>query len=155
MGCRALWGPMNETIFSISEDTTLLVTASLDQCMGLFETKTLALIRVFDSERPLNSCTISPLNNCPYVICGGGQDAMSVTTTAAAQGKFESVFYDHVFDDELGNIGGHFGPINTLAFAPHGRSFTSGGEDGYIRVHHFDPEYFEAYEKKVAEAQGN
>lgn len=22
------------------------------------------------------------------------------------------------------------------------RSFTSGGEDGYVRIHHFDPEYF-------------
>ena len=43
--------------------------------------------------------------------------------------------------------------MNTLAFAPHGRSYTSGGEDGYIRIHHLDQDYFEAYEKKVDEAK--
>ena len=89
-----------------------------------------------------------------FVRAGGGQDAMSVTTTAAKQGKFETIFFDHAFGDELGCVAGHFGPVNTLAFAPHGRSYTSGGEDGYIRIHHLDAEYFEAFEKKVAEAQG-
>ena len=68
--------------------------------------------------------------------------AMSVTTTGARQGRFEVSFYDHVFDDELGQIGGHFGPCNCLAYAPHGRSYTSGGEDGYVRIHHLDNDYF-------------
>ena len=69
-----------------------------------------------------------------------------------SQGKFETLFFDHAFGEELGCIGGHFGPVNTLAFAPHGRSYASGGEDGYIRIHHLDQEYFEAYEKKVTES---
>ena len=72
----------------------------------------------------------------------------------AHQGKFESLIFDHVLDDELGCITGHFGPINTLAFAPHGKSYTSGGEDGYIRITHFPEDYFEAFAKKVAEAHG-
>jgi len=184
---RALWGPLNERIFSISDDATLrvwdpstgeqtaivegvhnkkisdlqfsldmtlFVTSCADQWVRLFETKTLELLCAFNSERPLNSASISPLPHCPYLIAGGGQDAMSVTTTAAKQGKFETVFFDHAFGDELGCIAGHFGPVNTLAFAPHGRSYTSGGEDGYIRINHLDSEYFEAFEKKVAEAQG-
>ena len=68
-------------------------------------------------------------------------------------GFFEVSFFDHVFDDELGQIGGHFGPCNCLAYAPHGRSYTSGGEDGYVRIQHFDAEYFEAYEQKVEAAR--
>jgi WD40 repeat protein len=40
--------------------------------------------------------------------------------------------------DEMGNVKGHFGPIHTLSFSPDGRSFASGSEDGYVRLHHFD-----------------
>ena len=66
--------------------------------------------------------------------------------------QFEAVIFDHVYDEELGNITGHFGPINTLAFAPHGRSYASGGEDGYVRITHFPEVYFDAFSKKTAEA---
>ena len=182
---RALWGPLNEVIFSGSDDTTLrvwdpetgkqkgiiegvhtkritdvqlswdqtlLVTSCGDHWVRLFETSTLALLKCFNTERNINSAAVSPLSACPYLIAAGGQDAMSVTTTAAKQGNFHTSFYDHVFDDELGSIHGHFGPVNTLAFAPHGRSYTSGGEEGYVRIHHLPPSYFEAFEKKVAEA---
>lgn len=73
---------------------------------------------------------------------GGGQDAMSVTTTSAKQGKFEVRFYHMVFEEEIGRVKGHFGPINTLAFHPSGKGYASGGEDGFVRVHHFDDSYF-------------
>ena len=46
-----------------------------------------------------------------------------------------------VYGDLMGLIKGHFGPINTLAIHPDGLSYVSGGEDGYIRLHHFDEEY--------------
>lgn len=78
---------------------------------------------------------------------------MAVTTTSSKQGKFEITFYDHCFDDELGSIGGHFGPVNTLTFSPDGRSIVSGGEDGYVRINHLDADYFEAHHLKVQEAQ--
>ena len=59
---------------------------------------------------------------------------------------------------------GHFGPINTyvgvaifsvlrdadilhtnrLAYHPSGKCYASGGEDGFVRVHHFDESYFKA-----------
>ena len=48
-----------------------------------------------------------------------------------------------IYEEEFGRVKGHFGPVNTLAFHPDGRSFVSGSEDGYIRLHHFDSEYFE------------
>ena len=122
--------------------------------MRLFEASTLQLLKAFNTERNSNSAAVSPLTSCPYLIAAGGQDAMSVTTTAAKQGNFHATFYDHVFDDELGSIQGHFGPVNTLAFAPHGRSYTSGGEEGYVRIHHFPQDYFDAYPMKVAQANG-
>lgn len=68
---------------------------------------------------------------------------MSVTTTSARQGKFEVRFYHLVFQEEIGRVGGHFGPINTLAFHPLGTGYASGGEDGFVRVHHFDSNYFQ------------
>ena len=38
---------------------------------------------------------------------------------------------------------GHFGPINALAINPNGRSYASGAEDGYIRLHYFDKSYLD------------
>lgn len=32
---------------------------------------------------------------------------------------------------------------NTVAVDPTGKSYCSGGEDGYVRVHHFDKGYFD------------
>ena len=43
----------------------------------------------------------------------------------------------------FGTVRGHFGPLNFVAFSPNGKSFTTGGEDGYVRIHHFDSDYFE------------
>ncbi|KAL9131556.1 MAG: hypothetical protein Q9175_006741, partial [Cornicularia normoerica] len=46
------------------------------------------------------------------------------------QGKFEARFYHKVFEDEIGRVKGHFGPLNTVAVDPLGRGYASGGEDG-------------------------
>ena len=51
-------------------------------------------------------------------------------------------FFHKIFEEEIGRVKGHFGPINTLAFHPNGTEFASGGEDGYVRIQKFDPEYF-------------
>lgn len=39
---------------------------------------------------------------------------MSVTTTSLRQGKFETRFWHKVFEEEVGRVKGHFGPINTF-----------------------------------------
>ncbi|KAK4999511.1 translation initiation factor eIF3 subunit, partial [Elasticomyces elasticus] len=78
-----------------------------------------------------------------YVVLGGGQAAMDVTTTSARQGKFEARFYHKIFEEEIGRVRGHFGPLNYVAVDPLGRSYASGGEDGYVRVHHFDQAFFD------------
>ena len=69
------------------------------------------VIKTFPTETPLNSASLAP--NKPYVLLGGGQEAMSFTTTSLRQGKFETRFWHKVFEEEVGRVKGHFGPINT------------------------------------------
>jgi translation initiation factor 3 subunit I len=71
----------------------------------IFDSDTLDEMKVFTTETPLNAACITPLR--PYVILGGGQDAMSVTTTSARAGKFESRFYHKLFEEEVGRVKGH------------------------------------------------
>jgi translation initiation factor 3 subunit I len=44
--------------------------------------------------------------------------------------------------EEFARVKGHFGPINSLAFNPSGTQYCSGAEDGFLRVHNFDQDYF-------------
>jgi translation initiation factor 3 subunit I len=46
---------------------------------------------------------------------------MSVTTTTAKGNKFEARFFHLVFEEEVGRVKGHFGPINTVSFHPDGK----------------------------------
>jgi len=167
----ALWGPLNQNIISssddgsirvwdvekgvevqkvvehkkqinglqFSKDHTMFITASSDHTAKLFDTKSLTCLKTFQSDRPLNAAAISPLMN--HVIVGGGQEAMNVAILAR-DGHFEVDFFHLVYMDYLGSVKGHFGPVNALAFAPDGKSYASGSEDGYIRLHHFPKEYF-------------
>lgn len=58
---------------------------------------------------------------CFQVVVGGGQEAMSVTTTSTKIGKFDARFFHLVFEEEFGSVKGHFGPINSLSFHPDGK----------------------------------
>ncbi|KAG8168690.1 hypothetical protein KVR01_001439 [Diaporthe batatas] len=124
-----------------SQDRTYFITASKDKTAKLISARDLELLKTYVSDTPLNSATITPKKD--FVILGGGQAAMDVTTTAARQGKFEARFYHKIFEEEVGRVRGHFGPLNTVAADPTGKSYASGGEDGYVRVHHFDKGYFD------------
>ena len=125
----------------MSQDRTSFITASKDKSAKLVASRDLEVLKTYPSDTPLNSATMTPKKD--FVILGGGQAAMDVTTTAARQGKFEARFYHKIFEDEIGRVRGHFGPLNTVAADPTGRSYASGGEDGYVRVHHFDKGYFD------------
>ena len=46
---------------------------------------------------------------------------MEVTTTTTRAGKFDARFYHMIFEEEIGRVKGHFGPINSLAFHPDGK----------------------------------
>ena len=72
---------------------------------------------------------------------------MNVTVTSSQSGKFETRLFHVVFGEVFGIIRGHFGPVNTIALHPDGTGFTSGSEDGFIRVHVFDKDYFTTHQE--------
>lgn len=115
--------------------------ATTNTLSQLMDAKTLEVMKTYVADTPLNSAAITPVKD--YVIVGGGQAAMDVTTTSARQGKFEARFYHKIFEEEIGRVRGHFGPLNYVAVSPLGTGYASGGEDGYVRVHHFDQPYFD------------
>uniref|UniRef100_A0A7N8X119 Eukaryotic translation initiation factor 3 subunit I n=1 Tax=Mastacembelus armatus TaxID=205130 RepID=A0A7N8X119_9TELE len=124
-----------------SLDLTMFISASKDNTAKLFDCTSLDHIKTFKTERPVNSAAISPIMD--HVVMGGGQEAMEVTTTSTRIGKFEARFFHAAYEEEFGRVKGHFGPINCVAFHPDGKSYSSGGEDGYVRIHYFDPQYFD------------
>ncbi|RDI86221.1 hypothetical protein Vi05172_g3942 [Venturia inaequalis] len=124
-----------------SPDRTYFATSSKDKTAKLIAVDDLNILKSYIADTPLNSAAITPVKD--YVILGGGQAAMDVTTTSARQGKFEARFYHKIFEEEVGRVRGHFGPLNYVAVDPNGKSYASGGEDGYVRLHHFDKGYFD------------
>jgi len=126
-----------------SSDRTYFITASKDKTARLISVDDLSVLKTYVTDTPLNSAAITPVKD--YVILGGGQAAMDVTTTSARQGKFEARFYHKIFEEEIGRVRGHFGPLNYVAVDPTGKGYCSGGEDGYVRVHHFDQAFFDFY----------
>lgn len=132
---------MSITDIQFSMDRTYFITACKDKTARIFDVNTLEVIKTYTADTPLNTAAITVDKD--FVIVGGGQEARDVTTTSARQGRFEARFYHKIFGDEIGRVKGHFGPLNTIAVHPEGTSYASGGEDGYVRVHHFDKNYFE------------
>ncbi|XP_024395704.1 eukaryotic translation initiation factor 3 subunit I isoform X1 [Physcomitrium patens] len=128
------------TSMAKSADGSHFITGSQDKSAKLWDIRTLTVLKTYTTERPVNAAAISPLLD--HVVIGGGQEASQVTMTSTRAGKFEAKFFHKIFEEEIGGVKGHFGPINALAFNPDGRSFSSGGEDGYVRVHFFDADYY-------------
>lgn len=117
------------------------LTCSTDHTCKMWDVETWDCIKTYRSDRPLNACCFSPTKE--HILVGGGQDAMSVTTTNTRGARFETQFFHLAYQEEFGRVKGHFGPINSLAISPDGKSFCSGAEDGYIRLHHFDQDYLD------------
>jgi len=122
-----------------NKNKTLFVSASRDGTAKLWDSKTFKVIKTYNTGRPVNSAAISPLK--PEVIVGGGQSAAEVTTTRVDTNQFRVRFFHMIYEEEIGSVAGHFGPCNVVSYSPDGSGFASGGEDGYVRLHHFDNDY--------------
>jgi len=133
------------TDLQISFDGTYIMTSSKDKSAKLLNIKSLenlkplSIIKDYRTETPLNSAALVP--GKPYVLLGGGQEAMAVTTTSARAGHFEIRIWHRIFEEEVARVKGGFGPCNTIAVHPQCHGYSIGGEDGYVRVHHFDDEF--------------
>ena len=142
---------------SFNKEKTLLYTASADCKAKMVDVATLEVLNTYETDRPVNAIVQHPTKD--HVILGGGQEAMSVTTTSGRVGKFEARFFESIYNQEFGRVKGHFGPINALAVNPDGSSYCSGAEDGYIRLHHFDQDYVNKTdsvpEERIEEQEGD
>lgn len=122
-----------------SKDKEFVITGSKDHNAALFTSGDLQHLKTYPTDKNVNAAAISPTRD--HVVIGGGQEAMEAALTHAKSGKFDARFFHMIFEEEIGRIKGHFGPINTIDFHPSGRSYASGAEDGFIRIHHFDEDY--------------
>lgn len=121
-------------------DRTMFITCSADRTAKLWDATAMKVLKTYRTEKPVNCAAIAPERN--HILIGGGQDASLVTTTVAGAGQFEVTLFHKVYEEMIGTIKGHFGPINALSFHPDNVGYASGGEDGYVRVHKFDQDYF-------------
>lgn len=133
----------SSTINRISMDyeKSMVITASKDGTSKLLDAKTLDVLKVYETGRPVNCAVISPLK--PHILLGGGEASETVTTTKADTRQFSTRFFHKVYSHEIGSYMGHFGTMNCIAISPDGKIFATGAEDAYIRLHHMDQEYLE------------
>lgn len=134
-----------------NRNKTLFLTSSADHTAKLYDAIDFKHMKTYKTDRPVNDAVLSEKYN--HILLGGGQEAMSVTTTSGKVGKFETRFFHAIYEEEFGKVKGHFGPINALDVHPNGRSYASGAEDGYVRLHFFDNSYLEKKDPVPEELQ--
>ena len=135
--------------FTFSADRLFLFTSSRDETYCMLDPVTLAVLTTYNFHGNIaRVVAISPLylpGSKPaqrfHILVGGGQDEKEVTTTRK-KGGFEIKLVNYITSEEIAEIKGHFGPVHSVTFSPDGKSFASGSEDGFVRLHFFHPEYF-------------
>mmetsp|Transcript_16065 Transcript_16065/g.24385 ORF Transcript_16065/g.24385 Transcript_16065/m.24385 type:complete len:337 (+) Transcript_16065:60-1070(+) len=139
-------GPVSNITFT--EDRMLMLSCGKDRCAKLWTMdEEYECIKTYETDRPLNDAAISPLYNAEkdpkyHILMGGGQDAKDVTTTASNSRQFDVILYNMVHEEEIGSLKAHFGPLNVVAWRRDGKGFVTGGEDGYLRAHWWDKDYW-------------
>lgn len=127
------------TDIQLTHDRGLALITCRDQKAYLINTTDLSVVKTYQSDRPLNTGCISPILN--HTLLAGGQDKHEVTTSTSG-GQFEVEFWHTIYEEKLTEVVGHYGPVNTVAMSRDGKMFASGGEEGQVRLYHFDDGYF-------------
>lgn len=134
--------------FSFSNDFTMLASCGKDGKCKLLHPDTLEVLKIYDKQAPCRCAAFSPLCNMEgsdkyHILIGGGQDARDVTTTKETEGSFETRLYHIIYEEEIAQIKGHFGPVHSIQINPDGRGFVTTSEDGTVRLQRFPLEYYE------------
>jgi len=124
---------------SFDKEKAVIVTSSKDGTAKLLDAKTLEVLKTYQTGRPVNCAVISPLKN--HVLLGGGESAETVTTSKLDTQQFRARFFHSIYENEIGSYMGHFGTMTCVAISPDGKTFATGAEDAYVRLHHLDDEY--------------
>ena len=135
--------------FTFSHDFSMLASCGKDGMWKLLHPETLEVVKMYNKESPWRWASFTPLMELEgsdkyHILIGGGQDAREVTTTKAQEGSFETRLYHIIFEEELAQIKGHFGPVHSIEVSPDGRSFVTTSEDGTVRLQRFPLDYFES-----------
>uniref|UniRef100_A0A915EJ21 Serine-threonine kinase receptor-associated protein n=1 Tax=Ditylenchus dipsaci TaxID=166011 RepID=A0A915EJ21_9BILA len=72
----------NITDLQLSNDQGFLISSSADKTAQLHNARNLEQLKKYRSGRPVNSAAISPIRD--HIVLGGGEEARSVTQTAAS-----------------------------------------------------------------------
>lgn len=145
------------TSISTDIDTSMFITTSEDKTAKLFDIRSLEVKKTYSLNENVNTAAISPIK--ALVALGGGKASVT-TLTGQSSTYYDAHFFHLVFEEEIGKLKAHFGPVNSVAFSRNGKFFVTGGEDGYIKVFKFsdkflkmsdDPETF--YKLKKSEIQ--
>ncbi|CAE7035228.1 ALA3 [Symbiodinium natans] len=127
------------TSMNFTEDRMIMATCSKDATAKLWTMDDYECIKEYKTDRPLNDVAISPLycseNNCKmHLLMGGGLDAKDVAVSGAS-GAFEALLWHMVYEEEIGSVKGHIGPLNTMAWFRDGAGFVTGGEASLTAKH--------------------
>ncbi|PRP76526.1 hypothetical protein PROFUN_15045, partial [Planoprotostelium fungivorum] len=126
---NAIWGPRNQTVYTAGEDGSVRIfdvrtgkelknitdhTKPVTQIVQskdrvLFATcskdgtcRSLQHLKTYTTDRPINSCSISPLK----------EEVIEASNVALMKAQFKVRFFHMIYEDDIGGISGHFGPVN-------------------------------------------
>eukprot|EP01090_Pellita_catalonica_P019434 TRINITY_DN6615_c0_g1_i1.p1 TRINITY_DN6615_c0_g1~~TRINITY_DN6615_c0_g1_i1.p1 ORF type:complete len:379 (-),score=65.26 TRINITY_DN6615_c0_g1_i1:40-1176(-) len=144
---RAHDGGINS--LSLSKDQSFFITSSDDFTSRLYDSTTFKCLKLYETRHPVNTAVLSSVKD--HVLLGGGQKAMGAAMGGSDTAQFATRFYHTIDEEQLGNVKGHFGPINTIDIDRTGKIFASGGEEGIVRLHHLTDDYFEGALEEAAD----